>query len=332
MSFEEKLQEEINDSLKIIAPNTKKTHPWYLSHLHADFIELKCLFWAKEEWLTHIDVVGHYKDSDQGKDEQKNSNEVGSDASDNDDRLLSQITEIFITLKERETLLKIDYPFDLDRKNNYIRLKTELNEKHLLYIKLLLDSNLNNFPKLQHILTKDFEKISANALKEYFPNAIIAELGKNSTYKGNTKEKIKALAKDLNVSIIQEEVDKLSPTATQEKGLDLLAFFPFEDKIASTVILLAQCACGKKWPSKTNETGNYESFLNFYKQKPLHSMFIPYYLSSEQNGFHQSESLSNKIVFERKRIIEFVNDYSDFKNLESYQIVQKATQTVALEV
>lgn len=303
-----------------------------MSHLHADFIELKSLFWAKEEWLTNKDVIGHYKDTDQGKEDKKNSNEVGSDASDNDDKLLSQITEIFITIKERESLLNDDYPFELDKKNNYIRLKSELNEKQLLYIKLLLASNLNNFPKLRHILTKDFEKVSAFALKEYFPNAVIAEMGKNSTYKGNTIKKINDLAKELNIDINQEEVDKLPPTASQEKGLDLLAFIPFEDKIASMVILLAQCACGKKWPSKTNETGNYESYLNFYKHRPLHSMFVPYCLSSEQSGFHQSESLSNKIVFERKRIIEFVNDFSNFKKLESYQIVVKASKTVALEV
>ena len=333
MSFKDLLDAEISSSFELKSPNTKKSHPWYLSHLHADFIELKCLFWAKNEWLSIKDIIGHYKDSgEEFEKEESLTDAVGSNASENEDKLFSKFIDIFEVIKERLSYFEDDYPFEVDSKNNYIKLKTKISDRHVLYIKLLLDSNLNNFPKLQHILTKDFEKISAWVLKEYLPNSQVSELGKNSTHKGNTKTKIESLSKDLNITIRKEEVDRLPPSASQEKGLDLIAYIPFKDKIASTIILLAQCACGKPWPNKTNETSNYESYLDFYKQRPIHSMFVPYCLSFENTGFYQSESLNDKLVFERKRIIEFISDFTEFHKLESFEIANKVFETEAVEV
>lgn len=334
MTFKELLESEICDTFKIKSPNTKTDHPWHLSHLHADFVELKSVFWSKNEWLTLQDVIGHYKDSNEKTEEKKDStDEVGSDKSDDNDKLLAKCIEIFQVNKDRSQYFNADYPFELDELNNYIKLKSDLTDKQLLYIKLLLASNLNNFPKLESILTTDFEKLSSEVLKQFFPNSIVREFGKNSTFKGNTETKIKALSKELNLKTRDEEIKKLPATASQEKGLDLIAFIPFKDKITSMLILLAQCACGKHWPSKTNETSNYESYLDFYKLKPIHSMMIPYCISNElDNGFYQSESLTEKLVFERRRMIELLSDLNFFNKLDSYQIAKKVVETEAVEV
>jgi hypothetical protein len=334
MTFKELLDKEISGSFKLKSPNTKTDHPWHLQHLHADFVELKCLFWSKNEWLTLQDVIGHYKDSNEKTDNEKSTtDEVGSDASDNDDRLLSNCIEIFQVNKDRVQYFSLDYPFEVDEANNYIKLKKDLTLKHLLYIKLLLASNLNNFPKLKSFLTTDFERISAKVLEIYFPNSIVKEFGQNSIYKGNTKTKIEALATDLNIESRKRELKKIPDNASKEKGVDIIAYIPFKDKITSIIILLAQCACGKDWPSKTNETTNYETYLDFYQLRPIHSMMIPYCISSElDNGFYQSQSLVNKLVFERRRMVEILTDLDFFQNLESYEIAKKVAEIEAVEV
>lgn len=334
MTFEEILNQEISDSFKIKSPNLKKGHPWHLSHLHADFVELKSLFWSKNEWLTLQNVIDHYKDINEiPENKESSTDEVGSDASDIEDRLFTRGIEIFEVLKDRFEYFGNDYPFDIDSTNNYIKLKTEITERHLLYIKLLLASNLNNFSKFKTVLTNDFEKISAYVLKSFLPKSIVKEFGKNSTYKGNTRKKIKKLSKELNVDRRKKEIRKISRTASQEKGLDLIAYIPFQDKITSMVILLAQCACGKSWPSKTNETNNYESYLDFLKLKPIHSMIVPYSLSgNKESGFYQSESLNGKLVFERKRILELLTNLEFFRELKSYELAKKVSETVAVEV
>lgn len=170
-------------------------------------------------------------------------------------------------------------------------------------------------------------------MEGYFPKAIIREFGKNTTYKGNTIKKINNLSTELNLYKREDEVNKLAITAAQEKGLDLLAYIPFTDSVSSMVIVLGQCACGKNWVDKTGETYNYETYLDFYKLNPIHSIFIPYsLLINSRLGFYQSEKLFNRLLFERKRILESIQDLSFFLQLNSYKIVQKSISVVAFEV
>ena len=52
-------------------------------------------------------------------------------------------------------------------------------------------------------------------------------------------------------------------------------------------------------------------------------MFVPYYISSD-NGFKESHLLVDKLVFERRRILEFLeNNYDFFNILGSKQIIEK---------
>ena len=336
MNLNNIVAEQFKSDFKLTSPNTKSKHPWHLEHLHADFIELKALFWQQDEWLTLSDVIEDYKDNHEDlEDEESETDEVGSDVTDKNDKLLSKFISIFQLLKDRKIVFEDDYPFEIDTVNNYIKLpNTNFSEKQLLYLNLLISSNLNNFNKSVHsILTKDFEKIAAKAMEGYFPKAIIREFGKNTTYKGNTIKKINNLSTELNLYKREDEVNKLAITAAQEKGLDLLAYIPFTDSVSSMVIVLGQCACGKNWVDKTGETYNYETYLDFYKLNPIHSIFIPYsLLINSRLGFYQSEKLFNRLLFERKRILESIQDLSFFLQLNSYKIVQKSISVVAFEV
>ena len=89
MNLNNIIAEQFKSDFKLTSPNTKSKHPWHLEHLHADFIELKALFWQQDEWLTLSDVIEDYKDNHEDlEDEESETDEVGSDVTDKNDKLL----------------------------------------------------------------------------------------------------------------------------------------------------------------------------------------------------------------------------------------------------
>lgn len=334
MSLENKFKKQFTKfSLKF--PNPKQDHPWILEHLHADFIELRTLFWDNTSFMTLQDVISYYKDNSIEVD-YKESNTVDDQLSSpnalKDEYWNSKFLSIFSIIEEREIVYGENYPFIYDREK--IKIKPNLNDNHKLYLYLLISSNLNNFSSLSDILTSEFETISKNAMQGYLPNFIVEEFGKNSEYSGNTETKIKALSTKLRIAFNQVELDNISKNASQEKGLDVIAWAPFEDGLASMIIILAQCACGKDWVKKKSDTSYYEdSYLHFLKMKPAHALFIPYGLVHYEETFYQSDRTNAILIFERKRILDLVkNELQIFKKSNSYLIVEKCIELDAIEV
>lgn len=334
MSLENKLKKQFTKfSLKF--PNPKQDHPWILEHLHADFIELRTLFWDNTSFLTIQDVIAYYKDNNIEVD-YKESNTVDDQLSSpnalRDEHWNRKFLGIFSIIEEREIVYGDTYPFIYYKEK--IKLKPELNDIQKLYLYLLISSNLNNFGSLTDILTSEFETISKEALQSYLPTFLVEEFGKNSEYSGNTVGKIKALAAKLNIGFNQTQLNNISKNASQEKGLDVIAWAPFEDTLASMVIILAQCACGKDWIKKKSDTSYYEdSYLHFIKMKPAHAMFIPYGLVHFDDEFYQSDRTNARLIFERKRIIDYMSgNIGRFKTTNSYNIVEKCIEMDAIEV
>ena len=310
------------ENFQIKSPDPKQDHPWHKSHLHADFIELRCLFWSKKDFITIQDCITFYKDYDLkiADSESKNFEDLASSMrSEINDKWVEKFSDVWDVLIERHLIYGDAYPFTVSE--NKIRLNETQNPSSKVYIFLLLSSNLNNFPLLKHFLTSDFEAISAKVLSNYLPDFKVAEFGINSAYKGNTITKIKSLSSTLELPIRKSLVLKISKLANKEKGLDIIAHKKFEDQIANMIVILIQCACGKKWESKKGETGNYESYLDFIRLKPIHSMFIPYGLVRDNEDFEQDIDTNGCLMFERKRIIDFfktenISDYQSFKIVE----------------
>jgi hypothetical protein len=319
------------ENFKVKTPNVV-TSPWTLGHLHADFIELKTLFWDKNSFVTIQDIITHYKDYKEDDEKEIIGNSIGSAIPDINDKWNTRIWELFEILRERENIYGNYYPFRIEVGKDRIILKSNLTTIQKVYLGLLLASSLNNFPVLESEIEKEFEKISSLSLKEYLPSSNVKEFGKNTSYMGNTIAKINQLSEELNLQKRDDEILKLSKYAAQEKGLDLLAYIPFKDKISSMIIILVQCACGKNWKGKLSETEAYEVFLDFYKLKPIHSMFVPYALVNETKLFYESDKTSNKLFFERKRILENIIDLDFFNKLSTKEIVEKCIDLNAYEV
>jgi len=236
----------------------------------------------------------------------------------------SWVGSVFDLLSDRVSGFGQSYPYVVDS----IGIKlTDGNKStsQLLYLFLLISSSLKFFRKVEPFLTSEFELLSEKVLKNFLPDkAIVKKFGVDSDYIGNAREKIKKLAMDLNIDIDEYEISQISKHNSKEEGLDVIGWIPFEDKNPNLLIILGQCGCGKDWWSKKFETGRYENFYRFYKQPPIHSLFIPYALSNNENRFFQSKDIIKpSLVFERGRILEYSKNVDFDDSFLSKRIVEK---------
>lgn len=232
------------------------------------------------------------------------------------------IKSIFSILKYRFSLFADSYPFEIN--NDIIKLKDHINNSEKNYIFLLISSSLDIFNQFQTILTTDFETVSYEALKKYLPNAVVKQFGKNSEYHGNAKSKIKQLACDLGLSIKKYEISQIDNRNNQERGLDIIGWIPFDDKCSNMVIFLCQCACGKDFGPKHHDTRRFENYLEFYKTKPQHTLFIPSSLINSKNKFDSSDDIEDdSLVFERKRIVSLIKNENVIDGLKSKELLEK---------
>ena len=268
MTFTEKIETLFSD-FKIGIPSIRDHN----HHLRADYIELIALFTNSE--VTRSDVLDRLYDEGIVLSESEDMDDSGlggpdgegiafsesgdieglySDKPERDDKDENLINEIFQLINYRFLLFSSDYPFELD--NDVLMLKSKLNDKNKIYLSLLIASSLNYFTPLIQEIATEFEMISHQSLKNFMPkNAIVKPTGKSGSYTGNAKEKIKRLSKEMNIPLNDEEISNISDQNTQERGLDLISWIPFEDNIPNFITILAQCSCGKEWNKKQHDTG-----------------------------------------------------------------------------
>ncbi|WP_412476180.1 hypothetical protein [Flavobacterium sp. TBRC 19031] len=292
----------------------------HLLHLYADYVELMSLF-SRDIIFTVAEVLDRFKDSgiiNQAKDLSQQSKQ--------NDENEKWVNQIFQLIEDRAFNYKEMYPFVY--KNRSIILKDKLSNKEKIYIHLLFGSNLNIFGKYYGNITTDFEEISYQALVNYLPKkAIVKSFGKNSMYKGYAVDKIRQLANDINIEVNEEGLARISPIGTMERGLDVIGLLPFDDWVGNKLVILAQCACGKKWYDKQAEPKRYDNYLKFYRIESRSALFIPYaIIDFQKRGFHQGDEIINVLIFERKRILDYLDDLSFFDSILSKIIIDKCLE------
>ncbi|MBU0489734.1 MAG: hypothetical protein KKD31_17465 [Bacteroidetes bacterium] len=293
--------------------------PLNRKHLFADFVELVSFFSSGPATLN--DVLDRYRQEGIRvcPNEKIPNQEIGSDTFEDDDLNELWMKEVFETCEFRQNVLQDAYPYNVN--DGLITLSPTLSDRQNLYLMLLLSSNLNYFPDFEAKLTSDFETVSFFSLKSFLPeSAIIKRLGAKSDYHGMTSEKIKTLGRDLNVFINEKVIDQ-NVFGTKERGLDIIGWIPFRDKVPNMVVLYGQCACGKEWYKKQTETRRYEtSYFPHFKHIPINTMFIPYALVEDENSFFQQDEIYC-LLFERFRILEYLQTPTFFNELETKQIL-----------
>lgn len=298
----------------------------HLIHLYADFIEVISLF-SSTNIISKSDILDRFIDEgliNKGKP----ADEDQAECNDENEKFIDFIFEEIVA---RVSIFGSDYPFYI-LGNNKISLKDkeELDNRHKVYLSMLLSSNLNLFNLFQGELTKEFELISYYALRQFLPNhAVVKSFGENTAYTGNTIKKIQQLSSDLKINVDNSFLSKISPKNIKERGLDLIGWIPFDDSVSNFLSILCQCACGKDWNKKLIESRRYERYYKFYINKPIHAIFIPYSLINYQNSdFHQADEISiETLVFERKRILNHLDNLTFFDTFQSKIIVEKCLES-----
>lgn len=283
-------------------------------NFYADFIELFSL-------LSNADGVsfGDVQDRFFGTKDYKSPKERDDDS--------AWIQSIFNLLEERAILYDEDYPFNFDVENTIIYLKDNLNFKNKVYLALLIASSLFVFKDQNTNITDDFESISFYVLKEFLPShASVREFGKNSNFSGNAREKIRSLGKEIGLNVEEYDISQISERNYQERGLDLIGWFPSSDSCMNKIIYLCQCACGKDTESKHHDTRRFENYFTYYRTSPQHCLFIPYSLQNTmENKFYNSDLIEKDFfIFERQRIICYFSNEQFFQDLDTSKIVNEA--------
>lgn len=287
-------------------------------YLYADYFELVALF-NKDSIITPSEMLDRLTDEGILK-----PTEISENQAEQNDKEEAFVREVFMLLSQRAISFDNDYPFDYQ--NETLTLKSDLSDKHKLYVFLLLSSNLNLFKPFQSELTSEFELVSKEALKNYLPNfAKVKNFGKNTEFQGYAHEKIRLLASEMKINVDEEFLSTIASMGTQDLGLDVVGWMPLLDQIGNYVSIFGQCACGKDWNKKLNETRRYNKFLKIYLAEITHSLFIPYSMINYNNSkfFEHHEFGEPILLFERKRILSLINDGNVINTLLSKDLIEK---------
>lgn len=344
LSFDEK----ITKYFSTFNISLKDKPPRHLIHLYADYVEVVSLF-SNNNFVSKSDILDRLEDegllkiekrdiefnSDMFQDTQsgiltrdnQGEYEYIEQAEENDKNQIL-VDNIFREIISRTYLYGSDYPYNVISNDIILKNNEQLSDRNKIYLFLLLSSNLNLFKIFESELTSEFETVSYEALKNFMPShAEVKSMGQNTGYVGNTIEKIKQLAQELSIDIDEHSICQISSRANKDKGLDLIAWIKFNDSVPNLLTVLGQCACGKEWYKKLAETRRYKNYYKFYRNKPIHAMFIPYsQINYQDSSFYQSDEITETLLFDRKRIISCMNNILFFDSLQSKAIIDKCIE------
>ena len=283
-------------------------------YLQADYVELLCLVnrdkvIAQEEiqnrYIEYADIDKEPQEDEQDEDEQE------LDEAEISDRLSSRLDDLLRNLKYRENAFGESYPFLIDAGLSQIAVKSRLTDHHKLYVYLLMASCLRHFKKsVESPITKSFESISAEALRQYIGSkAEVHIFGANvsSRYTGNKSARIRQLAEDI-CERLRDSKDRFSPNDSADAGLDIVAWFPFADKTPGRFLVFGQCTCRKDWENKQHSSG-YDrwSRLIDLSIRPLNTIFIPYCFRDSNGDWYQENRIYMSLMIDRLRIMKLLS-------------------------
>lgn len=312
----------------------------------ADYIELVCLANIDGEVSTE-DIVdrlsGRVRDLKEDSPEalaeideleKENENDIQpSKRAEVSDKWDTRVKDYFKILSLREPLYEDYYPFKIS--SDSIECKKDLTEEHLLYIYLLLCSNLYLFDdNTRGDLANYFELICYNAFQKLLPCDSISYLfGKNPLNKksrysnGTFWIKLKKLIKDLNEKMnAHVRQSDFSIHNTGDDGLDLIGWLPTGDKLASSIIYFAQCACTYDFDVKQHSSSSVDWLQKIsFKNPPINSTFIPHCYRAADGTWINSTNIKYTFLIDRRRILNYYFDTNQikFSKLPVFKIVNE---------
>lgn len=302
--------------LEKVPPAAAPVYVW------ADFVELLCLHSADGRMSAasaaayarrHVEETGAepYPDDDEEQDvpEIEKPDDEPAEANDRWDRYAD---DWFIHISYRGGAFGETYPFVLSASGNAIELKPDLDSYQLIYIFLLLSSNLRHFPEAKrNKLTNTFEIASYHALKNYLPdNSVVHIFGKNplnkGEYSGKMWLKVKKLSEEIKERLRCCE-ETFHPSDTGDGGLDLVAWIPMEDGEPGILLIFGQCTCKEDWVDKQWDSHiDRWNYIDFMVSQPRNLMFIPICFRSGDGSWDDIFSIKAQVLIDRLRLLHLL--------------------------
>lgn len=302
--------------LSVDEPPSIKTQDLYL---WADHVELKCLLDGDHQVpleesfaeFTHTGegLGGEFIPPDESL--------CGEDSS--GDYTLSNKTETRISdirgvLGNRVQLFGESYPFIVE--NWGIKCQPELlTSVHELYIQQLVASNLKCINKsLASRYAKYFEHLAAVVIRYLFPEPYtIKAFGtsphcKFDHYPGNFTEKMNALAKDIHSHLLLK--DDECRTHSGDGGLDVVAWYNFDDPAGHFPVILIQAGCTADEEKLTEKSKLIypDHWVNkFHLLKALSVMVTPHCYRNSLGQLPRSTDIGS-VFIDRCRILYLLAD------------------------
>jgi len=144
-----------------------------------------------------------------------------------------------------------------------------------------------------HQGTKLFERVSNEALKSYLSGKAITLGFPNAN---SLSDQLDALAEEL----YEQRGNRNPEPADKDRGVDVIGWIPFDDERNSQIIILMQCAAGRRWDKKKNiPLSTWAQYIhwNFYTTVP--SISVTEVIDDKR---WQNKVGDYGIIFDRARI------------------------------
>lgn len=281
-------------------------------YLWADYIELRCLVSLDQE-ISKADII-EIKRASRDVYEQPEEFERDFDAESSalSDRMTLNADDWYRHLKYREGSFRHFYPFSVSSNGDVLRTKKPTTGKHLFYIFLLLSSSIRYVGRRHHMLTRSFEKLSREALRNCLQrNAEIYVFGTSDggqgRYRGNIFTKIEKLSQDIHENLLAKQVH-FSRQSSADYGLDIVGWIPTGDNSSSNFLVFGQCACTLDWVEKQHSS-NLEKWRRVidFAAPPTNVIFIPFCFRGSDGDWVRPLDIHNSFLIDRLRFIHFMS-------------------------
>jgi hypothetical protein len=291
----------------------------------ADYVELRCVVAAGDEYLATDLVAARHRMADLGEapvdDHEVEPAEADAPAPMNEaeqadehdpevanDVRIVEAGGVWSHLHQRTRDFGDVYPFEVDG-TEAIRLR-ELTPARRFYLFLLIASNLKYLPKgEEHKLTRPFERLGLTIVRIHLPEGAEVHVfgttaGSASRYKGNLWKRLQKLKNDLRTDLVTTSA-RISATNVGDAGLDIVGWVPPGDEVATGMVtVFAQCTCSAHWQRKLHEgtEENWNRRMHFHSPV-VNLMIVPFYFRNADGSWFDEDSLSKGVLVDRLRII-----------------------------
>lgn len=289
-------------------PRTKETYVW------ADYGELLCL--DSSDRMSTVDdlfdIVHDLRDERDGDDSPEDADDDDATALGPDERRVAWASDLVNHWAFRARMFGEHYPFTVA--GGVLRAKLgQRTAAQRLYLFLLLAGSGRYLARPAHSrLTRTFEEVSLQALKQYLPPSATAGLFHRGLYIGNLFKKIESLASDLGETCTAKAQD-FKRRNVGDGGLDVVAWvrFPGDDDLGRGFLtVFGQCACSPEdWESKQTSVDDREWRKRIDLQvSPQPVLFIPFCYRAADGSWPSREGLRpNTVLVDRVRIMRLLD-------------------------